>query len=124
VLGVVSTDQLDAAYAPVAFAAPPGGVFGPVRTQYGWNVGKVIQVMPPAPAVFDQVKDSLRQQLQLDRQLTTWRDWMAGAIRKAHVRYADGYRPADPDSPPQVNDAASASVPAQQPTAPPSAGGR
>ncbi len=106
----------------MAFAAPVGGVFGPVQTQYGWNVGKVIQILPPAPAVFDQIKDDLRQQLQLDRQLTIWRDWMAGAIRKAHVRYADGYRPADPDSPPQTDNATSASVPATQSPAPPAGG--
>ncbi len=97
-------------------------MFGPVQTQYGWNVGKVIQITPPAPAVFDTVKDNLRQQLQLERQLDTWRGWLAGVIRKAHVRYADAYRPADPDSPPQA-DTTSAAVPAE-PTPTPSAGSR
>ncbi|SBW22819.1 parvulin-like peptidyl-prolyl isomerase [Candidatus Protofrankia californiensis] len=116
-LGVVTASQLDSGYAPVAFAAPPGAVFGPVQTQYGWNVGKVIQIIPPAPAVFDQVKDSLRQQVQLERQLGAWRGWLTGAIRNAHVRYAAGYRPADPDSPPQ-DTSATAAVPSGQAPAP------
>jgi peptidyl-prolyl cis-trans isomerase C len=120
-LGVVTASQLDAGYAKAAFAAPVGTVFGPVQTQYGWNVGMVVQSMPPTPAVFDQVKDNLRQQLQLERQLGTWRHWLSDTIVKADVTYADAYRPADPDAAPQ-GDPSSAGVPSQQAPAP--AGGR
>lgn len=100
-LGVVAANQLDKAYADAAFAAPANSVFGPVQTQHGWNVGKVGQVMAPVPAVYDQVKDKLKQQLQLEGQLSKWREWLASSITGASVEYADGYRPADPDAPPQ-----------------------
>jgi peptidyl-prolyl cis-trans isomerase C len=100
-LGVVSAAQLDKAYADTAFAVPVNTVFGPIQTQFGWNVGRVIQVMTPVPAVFDQVKDNLKQQLQLEQQLGKWRTWLADSIKGASVQYADGYRPADPDAPPQ-----------------------
>ncbi|WP_116200530.1 peptidylprolyl isomerase [Amycolatopsis circi] len=99
-LGAVAANQLDKPYADAAFAAPVNAVFGPVQTQYGWNVGKVVQVMAPVPAVFDQVKDKLKQQLQTEGQLAKWRAWLASAIKDASVEYADSYRPADPDGPP------------------------
>jgi peptidyl-prolyl cis-trans isomerase C len=50
--------------------------------------------------VYAKVKDGLRQQMVLARQLTIWRGWLSGEIRKAHVRYAAKYLPADPNSAP------------------------
>jgi peptidyl-prolyl cis-trans isomerase C len=69
-----------------------------------------VQVLPPAPAVFDQVKDDVRQQLQQDRSLGVWRDYMTKQIKDSHVVYADTYRPADPDAMPSAtgNDPAAA----------------
>lgn len=100
-LGQVTVAQLEDGYATAAFAAPTGGLFGPVQTAHGWNVGRVRQVLPPQPAVFDQVKDQLKQQLTLEKALATWRGWLGAQLAGANVRYADAYRPADPAAPPQ-----------------------
>ncbi|MCU1679979.1 MAG: parvulin peptidyl-prolyl isomerase [Amycolatopsis sp.] len=99
-LGAVSASQLDQTYAGAAFTTPMNTVFGPVQTQYGWNVGKVVSVMAPIPAVFDQVKDNLKQQLVLEQQLGKWRGWLGDTIKGADVKYADVYRPANPDAAP------------------------
>ncbi|GAB3385593.1 peptidyl-prolyl cis-trans isomerase [Amycolatopsis echigonensis] len=99
-LGTVSKDQLDAGYGDAAFKAKPGEVFGPVQNQYGWNVGLVGQVTAATPADFAQAKEPLRQQLLTERALDKWRTWLGGQIRAAGVRYADDYRPADPDAAP------------------------
>ncbi|NKQ57732.1 parvulin peptidyl-prolyl isomerase [Amycolatopsis sp. K13G38] len=101
-LGEVAANQLDKTYADAAFAAQPGQIFGPVQTQYGWNVGQVVHVVPATPAVFDQVKDQLKQDLVLEKALGTWRNWLAQRISDGHVRYADAYQPADADSPPPL----------------------
>jgi len=100
-LGQVTAAQLEDGYAKAAFAVPSGGLFGPVQTAHGWNVGRVRQVLPPQPAVFDQIKDQLKQQLVLEKALATWREWLGTQLAGANVRYADVYRPADPTAPPQ-----------------------
>lgn len=113
-LGNVGASSLDPAYAKAAFATASGQAFGPVQTQYGWNVGLVVSITPSTPAVFDQVKDDLKQQLLVKAQLDVWRTWLSGEIRHAKVRYAARYRPADPDSAPTTGPAAT------QPSATPS----
>jgi parvulin-like peptidyl-prolyl isomerase len=97
-LGAVSAAQLEKPYADAAFAAPVSGVFGPVQTQGGYNVGKVVAVQPPAPAVFDKIKDQLRQALIGEKSTAVWTAYLSDLIKQAHVRYSDTYRPADPDS--------------------------
>lgn len=127
-LGEIAQSQLDDNYGKAAFAVADGGIFGPAQTQYGWNVGKVSGIVPGVPAQFEQVKDRLKQQLTAEKSLATWRDWLGQQIRDAHVRYADDYRPADPDAPPQLQPG---SVPTpgqpgagpQQAPAPPSSSG-
>lgn len=101
-LGVVSAVQLDGKFAQAAFGAPLNDVFGPVQTEHGWNIGKIVRIVPPVPAVLDTVKDGLRQQLVLEKSMNRWRDWLGEQIRDARVRYADDYRPSDPDAPPSA----------------------
>jgi peptidyl-prolyl cis-trans isomerase C len=110
-LGQVSAEQLEPGYADVAFKAPVGSVFGPVQTQYGWNVGKVISSQPPTPADFDKVKDALRQQLFTERALDKWNKFLSQEIKDAGVVYAPEYRPADPDAPPSVPTGSAADEP-------------
>lgn len=99
-LGRLSATQLQPGYAQAAFSAPQGGIYGPVQNQFGWNVGQVGAVTPGVPANFDQVKDKLRQLVDFDRRLTVWSEWMRTSLADGDVRYADDYRPADPDSAP------------------------
>jgi peptidyl-prolyl cis-trans isomerase C len=97
-LGVLTENQLDPAYAAVAFAAERGAIFGPVQTQYGWNVGKVTALAPGARLTYDQVADALLEGLTAEAALEDWRTFMRKALADADVVYADEYRPDDPDS--------------------------
>jgi peptidyl-prolyl cis-trans isomerase C len=120
-LGAVSAAQLEKPYADAAFAAPVSGVFGPVQTQGGYNVGKVVAVQPPAPAVFDKIKDQLRQALIGEKSTAVWTAYLTDLIKQAHVRYSDTYRPADPDAlpaPAAAPGAGQGAAPAGQPGAP------
>lgn len=92
-LGIVSRSQLEDGYAQAAFGVPNGAIFGPVQTKYGWNIGKVEDVLPPVPAEFRQVKNTLRQQLELERSIKRWREFLTNQIKHADVSYADPYRP-------------------------------
>jgi parvulin-like peptidyl-prolyl isomerase len=99
-LGSVSAVQLESGYATAAFGAPKGALFGPVHTQFGWNVGQVLDVTPAKPRTLAEVHDELKSEMQTSAKLTVWRSWLTDRISAAAVEYADAYRPADPDSPP------------------------
>ncbi|GAA4826799.1 hypothetical protein GCM10023201_11930 [Actinomycetospora corticicola] len=96
----VTADKLQAGYAQAAFAAPKGQPFGPVQTQQGWNVGLVNDVVPGVPADFAQAQIPLKQAVLTDRKTAAWSAWLENELRSSHVRYADAYRPADPDGAP------------------------
>lgn len=118
-LGFVRRDQLEAPFADAAFAAPVGQVFGPVRTEHGWDVGQVLEVRPPAPLPWDQVKDQLRSELSDRNALAFWRGWATQRIKDAHIRYAEDYRPADADVPLNSPAAGPAQVRPPAPAPPP-----
>lgn len=97
-LGTVASNQLDPQYANTAFAGTKGSVFGPVKTQYGWNVGQVADVAAAQQLPLDQVKQNLTNR----HRFAVWQDWLAKTIAGAHAEYADDYRPADPDAAPPI----------------------
>jgi peptidyl-prolyl cis-trans isomerase C len=103
-LGFVSKAQLEDAYAEPAFAARVGSVFGPVKTEHGWNVGRVIASKVATDLKFADVKAELVTRLRYEKAYGTWRKWLAKEIKRTDVTYSDAYRPADPDSPPPVPD--------------------
>jgi peptidyl-prolyl cis-trans isomerase C len=130
-LGQLAASQLEPTYAAAVFTASAGSVYGPLQNRFGWNVGQVVAVTPGVPAQYDQVKDKARALLEFDRRLAAWTAWLQGAIKGGDVRYADAYRPADPDSvpagaspagsgaaPPGVPPAGPGSVPADSGAAP------
>lgn len=97
-LGELVADELEPAVAEVAFAATQGDLYGPVQTQYGWNVGRVDKVIAAQPLQFDEVSELLLRQLRTERALRVWGPWLGKLLRTADVEYADRYRPEDPDS--------------------------
>lgn len=99
-IGELSGAQLEKNYASAAFSAAPGTIFGPVQTQHGWNIGTVLQILPATPAAFDQVCEKLRAELGIEKRTRLWHDWLASTIVDANVQYADEFRPAEPDAPP------------------------
>lgn len=100
-LGMVSADELDPGYAKAAFEAPAGSVFGPVKTQQGWNIGQVTNVQNAVPLSFDQLKSDIKTKLDNDAKYRKWNDWFKGELRSADIQYAPNYLPADPTAPPQ-----------------------
>jgi len=100
VLGLLSATELDPAFAQEAFAAPVGRPFGPVKTNLGWHVGVVEEIVPGRPVTLDEVHDSLRDQLLGERRLEVWRSYLGHEIKAAKICYAKRFRPSDPAAPP------------------------
>lgn len=107
-LGTLTKSQLEEPYAKAAFGADKGAIFGPVKTKSGWNVGQVMDIVPPRAVTFEDVKNDLIKRLTAKYQLTEWRSFLHTSLKNADVEYADAYRPADPTSAPE--DAASSSA--------------
>lgn len=101
-LGTVTAADLDDAYAAAAFEAPEGGLFGPVQTVHGWNIGKVIDVQPGRAVNLAKVKPTVIATMRSERALAAWRSWLSEKVREADVRYADAYEPDDPDAIPDL----------------------
>ena len=101
-LGTVSADQLDDAYAKAAFAAGDGAVFGPVQTSHGWNVGKVVGVVPGRAVTLAKVRSQVVTNMRSERALDTWRSWLSKQVADADIQYADDYRPKDPKALPSM----------------------
>lgn len=99
-LGFVAREQLDDKYAKEAFGTAKNSFFGPVKTQYGWNVGQVLAVRPSRPLKFKEVERDLRTTLMSEKALNAWNHWLEKEIKRSDVEYADKYRPADPYGPP------------------------
>lgn len=99
-LGAVTQAQLDTAFGTAAFAAAKGAVFGPVKTQYGWNVGRVDSVTASKALALADVRGSLKTELENKARLSTWRTFLGKLLASADVEYADAYRPADPEAAP------------------------
>jgi peptidyl-prolyl cis-trans isomerase C len=103
-MGKVARSQLQDDYAKAAFQTKKGHVFGPVEsTVQGknvWNVGKVVGIAPGKPATYATSEKQLKQIVLDKKAFGRWDHWLAGAIENADVRYADEYRPAHPNQPP------------------------
>lgn len=100
-LGVATRAELDDLYGKVAFAAPDGGLFGPVQTSTGWHVGKVADVTAPVPATFAGIEDQLKQTLETERAVAEWRSFLEELIEESDVQYHPDFRPKSPTSLPE-----------------------
>lgn len=101
-LGTVGRSDLQPAYARAAFGARRGAFFGPVRTQYGWNVGQVRSIVAAHVPPLAAVRQQLRQELFDEARSAVWSAWLKQQVASADVRYNDAYRPSDPTAVPSA----------------------
>ncbi len=99
-LGAVTQADLETGFGKAAFAAADGAVFGPVQTQYGWNVGRVDAVTAAQPLSLADVTSALRTELENKARLTKWQDFLGKLLASSDVQYAASYRPDDPKAAP------------------------
>jgi peptidyl-prolyl cis-trans isomerase C len=100
-LGWLPRGSMPSAFDEVAFALAPGEVGGPVQTQYGWHIVKVLERDPDRP-LSERMLQALRGQA-LSR-------WLDEQRRTATIRWHLGLTPlptpavqpfvAPPDAPP------------------------
>jgi parvulin-like peptidyl-prolyl isomerase len=84
-LGSLPASQLDQTFVQAALALRPGGISGPVQTQYGWHI--ILLVDAPQVTPFEQVRDQLLSQAS-GQVFDVWlRERIAGADITVNPRY-------------------------------------
>jgi len=66
-LGTLAETQLPKDLAGPVFTLPSDGVSKPIKTALGWHILKVVAIKPGSVKSFDDVRDSLRQEVAVDR---------------------------------------------------------
>lgn len=87
------------AFDKLAFSLDKDEISAPVKTQYGWHIIQALSAVKPAKVTpFDQVKESIRQQLLQTRkneQMTKWVEDVKKAFED-ETRYQVGFKPPAP----------------------------
>ena len=68
------------------FAAHPGQIVGPVQSLNGWYFGRLDQLTPADPAMFEQVKGQISSDLLQRRQQTVFNNYLNQLRAKAKVK--------------------------------------
>jgi parvulin-like peptidyl-prolyl isomerase len=91
-----------------------GETSGPVQTDFGFHIIRVVKIIPPGPTPFEDVKDSLKQQLQtLDIDYDFFGRWLREARDKYEIIWAEGFEPDEEDT--QTGTATTEAIPAPAP---------
>ena len=87
------------AFANAVFALPPGEWSPPLESRFGWHLVKVLQHMPGAPAVFDDVFDRVRLEYAVVHRHEAIAHFLEKAFQRYHVDIdgapVRGYQPTE-----------------------------
>lgn len=84
-LGYVSKGTLVKEFEDAAWALKPGQISGPVRTQYGLHIIKVVDLKPAEAADFATVKEQIRQELLASKREKAFEGWLAEVRKGAAI---------------------------------------
>jgi foldase protein PrsA len=93
-LGPVTKGQMVAPFEKAVFAAKKGEVMPPVKSQFGWHVLQVTDIIPAKVSTFEEVKAQISQMLASQLVEQAYQDWLKKAKDDAGIKYAAGFDPA------------------------------
>jgi foldase protein PrsA len=80
-----------AEFEEVAFALEPGKISNPVKTEYGYHVIKVAEKQEAKEAVYDEVKEDIKNTLFETEMQTEYTAWLDGKFEEYEIKnYLEG----------------------------------
>jgi len=92
-LGAVTRGMLVPAFEDAVFSLKKGEISAPVRTQYGYHLIQVTDIVPEQQLAYEQVKEQIKTSLLEKRREEAWQRWLLEAETKVGVEYRAGYQP-------------------------------
>jgi peptidyl-prolyl cis-trans isomerase C len=98
-LGIVKRGQMLPEFENALMRLKPREVSGPVGSQFGYHVIKLISRTAGQPLSFDQAKEQVREQLLVDKKQKRFKE-LVGALRSdAKIRVSEGQIPSTDPAP-------------------------
>ncbi len=92
-LGEITRGQLVPEFEEAVFALRKGDLSEPVRTQYGYHLIQVTDIIPGRQLAYEEVKESIRSALLTSLKQKTWEDWLKERFATLGVSYRAGFEP-------------------------------
>lgn len=92
-LGEITRGQLVPEFEEAVFALRKGDLSEPVRTQYGYHLIQVTDIIPGRQLAYEEVKESVRSALLVSLKRKAWEDWLRERLVALGVTYRSGFEP-------------------------------
>ena len=88
-LGTIKKGQTVSQFERTLLALKAGEISNPVATQFGWHIIKVTDRTSGAPLSFEDAKDQVKEQIQVEKKRKRFDELVASLRAKAKLRVAD-----------------------------------
>jgi len=92
-LGLITRGQLVPAFEDAVFSLDKGELSQPVKTQYGYHLIEVTDIVPEKQLSYDEVSENIKSTLLARKQADAWQSWLAEQESGLGVDYRNGLKP-------------------------------
>jgi parvulin-like peptidyl-prolyl isomerase len=92
-LGLITRGQMVPAFEDAVFSLNKGELSQPVRTQYGYHLIEVSDIVPEKQLSYDEASESIKSALLARKQAEAWQSWLVEQKTELGVAYRDGLKP-------------------------------
>jgi foldase protein PrsA len=92
-LGLITKGQMVPAFEEAVFSLKKGELSEPVKTQYGYHLILVKDIVPEEQLSYDEASQSIKSTLLTNKQDEAWKTWLAGKEKALGVEYRSGLKP-------------------------------
>lgn len=94
-LGLVVRGQMVPAFDEAVFSLKKGELSDPVKTQYGYHLIEVTDIVPEEQLSYDEVSENIKSAILTQKQDDAWQAWLAEQEKALGVEYREDLKPRD-----------------------------